>query len=213
MRSGTYILTSLSERMRYRYLSSPKLVRIVLEASLFDQLNISGIDIPIVLANEDRRVGQSIQPVTLYLTVIVSPILPIGSTNLQSTEVNESPPSEDTSSIAQDSVNITRSVATGSQTAPLPADLLRGPSEMNTPLPPAANRSAVMSLAKDAIRDADKAMPTINLSDTWQSALGRIEWVMDTLSPVAGVSYDVLFPNPWLDQISSSASSVCTNGL
>ena|SRR6266702_242254 len=36
-------------------------------------MNISGVDVPIFLTNDDRQAGQSIQSVTLYLTVIVSP--------------------------------------------------------------------------------------------------------------------------------------------
>ena len=46
---------------------------------LFDYLNISGVDVPFVLTNRDKEAGQSTQPVTLCLTVIVS-------SNLQSTK-------------------------------------------------------------------------------------------------------------------------------
>jgi hypothetical protein len=150
------------------------------------------IDVPVFLTNEDRRAGESIQPVTLILTVIVTlnttsyPILAIDATNLQSTEVNESSPGEYVSSIAPGSVNTTRSViATGSEALPLPADRL--PIETSTPPPAATNRPAGMPLAENALREANDVMTTINLCDTWESALERIKWVMDTLGPVAEV--------------------------
>jgi hypothetical protein len=155
-------------------------------------LNISGIAVPFVLTSEDRSARDSVQPVTLFLTVIVTPnttsypILAIDATNLQSTEVNEPSPGEYVPSIAPGSVNTTRSaVATGSEALPLPADCL--PSEMSTPPPAATNRLAGMSLAENALREAKDAMTTINLCDTWESALERIKWVMDTLGPVAEV--------------------------
>jgi hypothetical protein len=54
--------------------------------------------------------------------------------------------------------------------------------------PPAAtNRPAGMPLAENALREANDAMTTINICDTWESALERIKWVMDTLGPVAEV--------------------------
>jgi hypothetical protein len=126
----------------------------------------------------------------LYLTVIVSPISLIDTTDLQSTEVNKSPPREDTFSIGQHSTNATwSSVGGGSETVPPPAD----GSEMSSPLPPAANRPAGMSLAENALEDVDEAVTTTNLPDAWGGALERIKWVMDTLSPVAEVRFNDLF--------------------
>ena len=50
-------------------------------------------------------------------------------------------------------------------------------------------------LVEDALYSAKEAMNTINnLSDTWEGALERIKWVMDTVSPVAEVCYEVLLP-------------------
>ncbi len=92
--------------------------------------------------------------------------------------------------MAHDSTNATRStVATGSETHLLP-------SEMSTPMPRAADRRAGMSPAENALHDAEEVMTTINLSNTWESALERIKWVMDTVSPVAEVRCNVLFANP-----------------
>ncbi|KAF8258079.1 hypothetical protein EI94DRAFT_1202638 [Lactarius quietus] len=59
-----------------------------------------------------------------------------------------------------------------------------------------------MSSAEDALRIADEAMTALNLSDTWELALERITWVMDTVSPVAELSpyakmaYGLLFAIP-----------------
>ncbi|KAH9028896.1 hypothetical protein EDB85DRAFT_2276269 [Lactarius pseudohatsudake] len=51
----------------------------------------------------------------------------------------------------------------------------------------------VVSPAENALRDADGAMTSINLSNKWEGALVRIKWVVDTLGPVAEVRHDVLF--------------------
>jgi hypothetical protein len=53
-----------------------------------------------------------------------------------------------------------------------------------------------MSPAEIALYDTEEFMATINLSKTWEGALERIKWVMDTLSPVAAVRRNVLFANP-----------------
>ena len=83
--------------------------------------------------------------------------------------------------------------AIDSETLSSPADRL--PSEMSALTPPAADRLAGMAPAEIALRDAKEAMTTINLSKTWEGSLERIKWVMDTLSPVAGVRCSVLFAN------------------
>ena len=79
--------------------------------------------------------------------------------------------------------------ATGSETLSHPSD--RCPGDMNTP--PSANRQAGMTPAENALHVAEAAMTTINLSETWQGTLDRVKWVMDTLSPVAGVRRNVFF--------------------
>jgi len=38
-----------------------------------------------------------------------------------------------------------------------------------------------------ALHQADEAMNRIDKSNTWESAVGRIKWVMDTLGPIAEV--------------------------
>ena len=110
----------------------------------------SGVDVPFVLANGDIKAGRLDDPITLYLTFVVSPntassqVLPIDATNLQSREATVADPRAD------------------------------------------------MSSAENALQVANEAMTTISLSDTWEVALERIKWVMETLSPVAEVRYHVL---------------------
>ena len=85
----------------------------------------------------------------------------------------------------QDSPNTTR-FAAGSEILSLPDGL------PSSPMLPVTNLRARISPAENAINDAKEAMTTINLSKTWEDAIERVKWVMDTLSPVAEVRYNVL---------------------
>jgi hypothetical protein len=106
--------------------------------------------------------------------------------------------------MAQDSnITIRSTVAIGTVSLSLPTDRLP-----STPMPPVTDRRA-----EDALHDAKEVVATINLSKTWEGALARVKWVMDTLSPVAEVRHNVLFSYPLLSRISSSASSVCKDGI
>jgi hypothetical protein len=144
-----------------------------------------------VLINADRKAGQVTEPITLYLTFIVSPKA-TSSVDPQSTEVNASTRTEATSSVAQGFTNTTRSTAAGSETSSAPTD-----HHLSTPTPPAADPRAEISSAENALQIANEAMTTISLSDTWGVALERIKWVMDTVSPAAEVRYALL---PILDR-------------
>ena len=163
------------------------------------QLKTSRVDVPLTLANGDRQVRRSDQPVTLYLTVAMSsnttsyPVLPVNTINLQSTEINVSTATEATTSMAEDSTNVTRSTfATDSETSSPPTDHLPSP-----PILPAADQQAAMPPVEDALDGAKEAMTAVsNLSDTWEGALSRIKWVMDTVSPVAEVRCNFLSTNP-----------------
>ena len=160
-----------------------------------DELNISRIDAPFNLANGNRQVGRSNQLVTLYLTVVIlsnttsCPVLPVNTTNLQSTEVNVSTATEATSSMAGESTNVTGStIAADSETLSPPTDHLPSP-----PILPAADQRAGMPPVEDFLDGAKEAMMTIgNLSDTWEGALSRIKWVMDTVGAVAEVRCNFL---------------------
>ncbi|KAH9010513.1 hypothetical protein EDB84DRAFT_1583688 [Lactarius hengduanensis] len=163
----------------------------------------SQTDTPFVLTGD----GQAGESVTLYLTVNVSPnttsdpISPINAPIIQSATINDSPSGEaEEPSVAQESTDPTRpTVTAGPETLSPPPDRL--PSEMSTPIPPAADRRGV-SPAESALHGTDEAIATINLSNKWEGALGRIKWVMDTVSPVAEyhpyakMAYGLLFAIP-----------------
>jgi hypothetical protein len=105
-------------------------------------------DVHFVLTIGNIKAGQLTEPITLFLSFIVSP-------------------------------NNTFSPV-------LPSDTT------STPTSPAADPQAEMSSVVNALQSANEAMARISLSDTWEIALERIKWVMDTVSPVAEVRYDVL---------------------
>ena len=165
----------------------------------------SDVDVPFVLANGDIKAGQLNEPITLYLTFVVSPntasflALPIDATDLQSTEANASTLGEATSSTAQG--------PDGGTLAPA-AD-----HRPSTPIPLTSVQAAGMPHIEDALQSAKEAMATISLSDTWGVVLERVKWVMDTLSPVAEVRYDLLFPILGRNRTLSPVEPVCENGI
>ena len=175
-----------------------------------------GVDVPFVLANGDIKAGQLIEPITLYLTFVVSntaspPALPIDATNLQSTEANALTPREATNYVAHDPADIVRStVVTERGTFTPPTDNLDHPS---THMSSVADPRVDIPSAENALEIANKAVTAINISDTWEGALGRIKWVMDTVSPVSEVRYSVYLCYPLLTRMSSSVESVCEDGV
>ena len=165
----------------------------------------SDVDVPFVLANGDIKAGQLNEPITLYLTFVVSPntasslILPIDATDLQFTEANASTLVEATPSTAQG--------PDGGALAPA-AD-----HRPSTPIPLTSVQQAGMPHIEDALQSAKEAMATVTLSDTWGVVLERVKWVMDTLSPVAEVRYDVLFTILGRNRTLSPVEPVCENGI
>ena len=159
---------------------------------MFDLLSVSGVDVPFVLTNGNRQLGQSIEPITLYLTVVVSPnitsnpVLPVDA-SLQSTAVKVLSAGETTSTTAQDSTNTAQStVTTDSEALSPPTVPLPG-----TPMSLAATSPrAEVPPVEVALHGAQEAMTMIsNLSNTWEDALERIKWVMDAVSSVAEVRF------------------------
>ncbi|KAH9026531.1 hypothetical protein EDB85DRAFT_2276990 [Lactarius pseudohatsudake] len=137
----------------------------------------SQIDIPVVLSNGDGRAGQSIQPITLYLTLTVS--ADANNTNAIASEVDGSPATHPT--MTQDPIiGVTAS-------EPLSPTTVHVPIETSAPMPSLPDVQVVMSPTGDALRDTDEAIKTIDLSDTWAGAVARIKWTMDTLSAAAGL--------------------------
>ena len=88
----------------------------------------------------------------------------------------------------QDSIETTGFVVAVANTPePLSPPTDRVPFETSTAISPEPDVRAAMSPTKDALQDADEATKAIDLTNTWEGAVERIKWVIDTVSPVAGV--------------------------
>ncbi len=152
----------------------------------FNQLNVSRVDIPCALKNDAGGAVQSTQPqpVTLYITVTMlanttAPNLPKSPPNIP-TEGGHFPAKETT---------IPRYIQFTA--AERPSSLPHHPSiENDTPMPQSREEMSPTEDPLIARRRADeimKAIFPIDRSKTWESAVEKINWVMDTLSPIAGV--------------------------
>jgi hypothetical protein len=151
-------------------------VRFVENSLSFNQLNISRADIPCVL--ENGEVARSTQPVTLYIMVNVTP------PNLYN---RPSIPTKDDDSLAEEA-NIPRRIQ-----FPTPEHILplshHQPVETNNTIPQSREEMSPTSTKNPglALYQADESMKWIDGSNTWERAVGRIKWVMDTLGPIAEV--------------------------
>ena len=65
-------------------------------------------------------------------------------------------------------------------------------------LPIDATNAIAVSPSENALRDADEAIKAIDLTITWEGAVARIQWLMDALSPVAGVRHSAMSFTPCL---------------
>ena len=158
------------------------MVRFVENSLSFNQLNISRTDIPCVLGNDVGEAARSTQPVTLYLTV-----------NITSPNLYNSPPSipaEDGDSPADEAT------IPGRIQFPAPEHRLplshHQPVETGNTIPQSREEMSSTSTKNPrfALHWADKVMKRIvpiDRSNTWERAVGRIKWVMDTLGPIAEV--------------------------
>ena len=84
-----------------------------------------------------------------------------------------------------------------------------------TSMPQDRGEMSLVDEAQTSLDLAEQAKKSIDRSNTWAGVVGRIKWVMDTLSPVAGVR--VIFVSPFLQVDLAdgpfSASSDCTDGV
>jgi hypothetical protein len=148
---------------------------------LFNHFNISRADIPCVLENDVGEAARSTQPVTLYITVNITP-------NLYNS--HPSIPTEDDGSPAEEAT-IPRRIQ-----YPAPEHLLplsyHQPVETGNTMPRSREEVSPTSTEnrRFALYWADESMKPIvpiDRSNTWERAVGRIKWVMDTLGPIAEV--------------------------
>ena len=175
--------------MRCRYPQPLKVVRFVENSLSFNQFKIARTDISCVLEND---AGRSTQPVTLYITINITP-----------PDLYNSPPSiptEDADSPAEETTT------PGPIQFPAPEHHLPPlhHQHIETENTPPQSREEVSSTSttnpRSALNSADEALNRvvpIDPSKTWERALGRIKWVMDTLSPIAEVRV-IPFSCPWL---------------
>ena len=155
-----------------------------------DQSNISRVDIPCVLGNGVGGAARSTQPVTLYITINVTP------SNLYSI-----PPSIPTE---YDDSPVEEATIPGRIQFPAPEHLLplshHQLVETGNTVPQSREEVSPTSTknSRFALNRAYKSMKRIvpiDRSNSWESVVGRIKWLMDTLGPIAEVSvmpFDVL---------------------
>src|SRR6266702_277346 len=156
------------------------------------------VDVPFTLRNGDGQAGQSVQAVILYLKITVSanatspPILSNNPTNPIATEVDVPPKEQATKpTMAQNPIESTPFVvATAPEPLSPPTDHV--PIETSPPIPPVPDVREAVSPAENALHDAEEATKAISLPSTWEGAVARIQWVMDTVSPVAEVRHSAM---------------------
>ena len=158
--------------MRYRYHQPLKVVRFVNDSLSFNQLNISCADIPCILENGTGGAARSTQPVTLYITLNITP----------------PNPTEDDESFAPEAT------IQGPIQSPTPEHFLplshHQPVETGNTMPQSLEETSPPEEFLFVLDRADEAMKfivPINRSTKWESAVENINWVMDTLSPIAEV--------------------------
>jgi hypothetical protein len=138
-------------------------------------MTISRADIPCVLEKGVGGAARSTQPVTLYITVNVTPPNP------------HPVPTEGNNSFAAEAT------IQGRIQFPTPEHFLplshHQPVETGNTIPQSLEASPPEDFlfALDRADEAIKLIVPIDRSTKWESAVEKINWVMDTLSPIAGV--------------------------
>jgi hypothetical protein len=157
-------------------------VRFVENSLSFYQLNISRADIPCVLENDVGEAARSTPPITLYITVNITP-----------PDLCNSPPcmpTEDDDSLSEEAT------IPGRIQFPSPEHFLplshHQPVETGNTIPQSLEKMSPTTTKNPrfALHWADGSMKRIvpiDRSNTWERAVGRIKWVMDTLGPIAEV--------------------------
>ena len=145
---------------------------------MFNRLNITHADISCVLENDLGNTARSTQSATLYLRVnVTSPTLHSGHASM---------PTEDRGSPAEEAPIPGRAQPSLGHPLPLsnhqPVEAGQNKPQSREQLSPVGTKDLRLALDQ-----ADQAMKRIDRSSTWQGAVGRIKWVMDTLSPIVEV--------------------------
>ena len=149
------------------------------QSSLSSPLNVSRADIPCILENNVGETAQSMQPVTLYISINIAP-----------PKLHNNPSSMQT----EDKVSLREeTIIPGHTQFPAPGHF--SPLSHSQPVEAGNNKPQSCEVASPAttnnlpldLRRAGVAMERIDRSNTCQGVVLRIKWVMDTLGPVAEV--------------------------
>ena len=145
-------------------------------------MTIPRVDIPCILKSGAGGASKSTQPVTLYITVNITPPNPYNSPSSISTEDNNS-------FAAKATIQGRIQFPTPEHFLPLPH---HQPVETGNIMPQSLEEVSPTGIENPrlALDRADETMNRIipiDRSNTWEGAIGRIEWVMDTLGPIAEV--------------------------
>jgi hypothetical protein len=165
--------------MRCRYPQPLKEVRFVENSLSLSQLNISRADIPCALENDVAEAARETQPVTLYITIdITPPTLYNSPPSIQT--VDDSSPAEE--------AHIPGRIQPPSPEHPLPLSHHQ-PVESGITMPQSREEVSPASTKdlRSVLDETDEAMKQIDRLDTCEMAVRRIKWVMDTLGPIAEV--------------------------
>jgi hypothetical protein len=153
-----------------------------LRIHLVDQSNISRADIRCVLGNGVVGAARLTQPVTLYITINITPPDLYNSPPSIPARYDDSPAEEAT---VPERIQF-----------PAPEHLLplshHQPVETGNTVPQSREEVSPANTknTRSALHRADesiKRIVPIDGSNTWERAVGRIKWVMDTLGPIAEV--------------------------
>jgi hypothetical protein len=156
-------------------------VRFIENSFLFNKLNVSRADIPCVIGDGAGGAAKPTQPVTLHIMVNITP-----------SNLYDSPPSipiEDVDSPAEEAT-IPGRIQPSSPNHPLPQSHHQ-PIETGNTMPQQQEVSPTGTknprLVLDRANEDMKRIGLIDESDTWEGAVVKIQWVMETLGPIAEV--------------------------
>ncbi|KAH9020771.1 hypothetical protein EDB84DRAFT_554313 [Lactarius hengduanensis] len=144
--------------------------------------NESESNISVTLGDGTRQAGQSTPPVTLDLTITVS---------ANGTSPNNPPeiPTKGDDTLTEDVPKPTASDSGGPDRSSAPGYLLPPPDHIpvqsSSLIPQDQGETSIVEKARINLDRADEAEKAIDRSKTWEGVVGKIKWVMDTLSPVA----------------------------
>jgi hypothetical protein len=157
-------------------------VRFVENSLSFYQLNISRADIPCVLENAVGEAARSTQPVTLYMTVNITP--PNLSNNPPSIPtVDDDSPAEEAAISGHIQITVPEHPLALSHHQPVETGNAMPQSKED--VSPTGTKDPQLALHRTD--ESMKRIVPIDGSNTWQSAIGKVKWVMDTLGPIAEV--------------------------